>query len=271
MDKKTFKTSNPVLREGVFDKSQEQVSGSGSGVSGAAADVGAGARASGESMTLQGTVNKSFLLLAITAIAAGVTWHYAFATNPESLIPWAIGSSIVGLVVGLVICMNDKLAPALSPFYAAFKGLAIGCISAFYEAKYPGLVVQSVGLTICVFLALLFAYTSKIVKATENFKLGVMSATMGIFVLYLVNIVCVTFFHLPIKPIYDTGFVGIGLSLFIVTIAALNLVLDFDFIETGVEKHAPKHMEWYGAFGLLVTLIWLYVEILRLLYKLRSK
>lgn len=267
MDKKTFKTSNPVLREGVFDKPQGQVSDSGTGASA----VGEGVRASGESMTLQGTVNKSFLLLAITVVAAGVTWHYAFATSPASLIPWAIGSSLVGLAVGLVICMNNQMAPALSPFYAAFKGLAIGCISAFYEAKYPGLVVQSVGLTICVFLALLFLYTSKIVKATENFKLGVMSATFGILVLYLVNVVCVTFFHLPIKPIYDTGFVGIGLSLFIVTIAALNLVLDFDFIETGVEKHAAKHMEWYGAFGLLVTLIWLYLEILRLLYKLRSK
>ncbi|MDX2106907.1 MAG: Bax inhibitor-1/YccA family protein [Candidatus Melainabacteria bacterium] len=270
MDKKTFKTGNPVLREGVFDKSQEQVGGADVGA-GVNSGIGADSRSSAESMTLQGTVNKSFLLLLITSVAAAVTWHYALAASPVAVMPWAIGSILVGFIVGLVIIFNTSMAPALSPFYAVFEGLALGCISAYYEAKFPGLVVQSVGLTICVFLAMLFAYTSKIVKATENFKMGVISATMGIAVLYLVNLVCITFFHLPLKPIYDTGFIGIGLSLFIVTIAALNLVLDFDFVESGVEAKAPKHMEWYGAFGLLVTLVWLYLEILRLLYKLRSK
>lgn len=266
MEKKTFRTGNPALKEGVFDKPQQPVGGAGTGTG-----VGVDSRASSESMTLQGTVNKSFLLLLITTVAAGVTWHYALAASPVSVMPWALGSGIVAFVVALVIIFNNPLAPALSPFYAAFEGLALGCISAYYEAKYPGLVVQSVGLTICVFLSMLFAYTSKLIKATENFKMGVVSATLGICVLYLVNLVCITFFHLPIKPIYDTGIVGICLSLFIVIIAALNLVLDFDFVETGVEARAPKHMEWYGAFGLLVTLVWLYLEILRLLYKLRSK
>jgi len=269
MEKKTFKTGNPVLKEGVFDNLQGSVDANG-GV-GSGLDAGASARATGEAMTLQGTVNKSFLLLLITTVSAAVTWHYALASGPAAVMPWAIGSVLVGFCVSLVIIFNKTTAPALSPFYAAFEGLALGCISAYYEAKYPGMVVQSVGLTICVFLAMLFAYTSKIVKATENFKMGVISATMGIAILYLVNIVCVTFFHLPIKPIYDTGFVGIGLSLFIVIIASLNLVLDFDFVESGVEARAPKYMEWYGAFGLLVTLVWLYLEILRLLYKLRSK
>lgn len=264
MERKTYKTGNPALKEGVFDKYKEQA--------GVAATPDGRVLSAGDSMTLQGTVNKSFLLLFITMLTGAITWHYVFQpTGAVAVMPVAIGGVLVALVVGLVIIFNNHLAPALSPFYAAFEGLALGCISAYYEAKYPGLVVQSVGLTTCVFLALLFAYTSRLIKATENFKLGVVAATGGICILYLINLVCILAFHMPIKPIYDAGPVGICLSLFVVTIAALNLVLDFDFIESGVEARAPKFMEWYGAFGLLVTLIWLYLEVLRLLAKLRNR
>ncbi len=264
MEKKTYKTGNPALNQSVFEKAREKA--------GVATGPDGRVLSSGESMTMQGTVNKSFLLLFITMISGAVTWHYAFgAAGATAVFPVAIGGCLIGFCIALAIIFNNHLAPALSPLYAAFEGLALGAISAYYEVKYPGLVVQSVGLTACVFLALLFAYTSRLIKATENFKLGVCAATGGICILYIINLICTMAFHMPIRMIYDAGPIGIGLSLFVVTIAALNLVLDFDFIESGVEASAPKFMEWYGAFGLLVTLVWLYLEVLRLLSKLRSR
>jgi uncharacterized YccA/Bax inhibitor family protein len=155
-----------------------------------------------------------------------------------------------------------------APIYALLQGFVVGGLSAFYEAQFPGIVIQAVGLTFGTLFCLLMAYKFGLIKATENFKLGIVAATGAIALLYLVNIV-MSMFGKPIGFIHDSGMLGIIFSVVVVVIAALNLVLDFDFIENGAENGAPKYMEWYGAFGLTVTLVWLYLEILRLLAKLR--
>jgi uncharacterized YccA/Bax inhibitor family protein len=184
--------------------------------------------------------------------------------------PWLMGGLIGGLIVAMITIFKAEWSPITSPIYAILEGLAIGGISAMAEARFPGIVLQAVGLTFGTLFCLLFAYTSGMIKATENFKLGVVAATGGIFVVYMFTWI-LGFFGVQIPFIHGSGLVGIGFSLFVVIIAALNLVLDFDFIESGVKNGAPKYMEWYGAFGLMVTLIWLYIEILRLLTKIQSR
>lgn len=176
---------------------------------------------------------------------------------------------IGGFVAALVTIFFKKASPIMAPIYALLEGLAIGGISAFYEVKFPGIVIQAVGLTFGTLFCLLAAYKSGLIRATENFKLGVVAATGSIALLYLVDM-ALMFFGKPIGFIHDGGTFGILFSVVVVVIAALNLVLDFDFIESGVEGGSPKYMEWYAAFGLLVTLVWLYLEILRLLSKSRK-
>jgi len=165
---------------------------------------------------------------------------------------------------------KQEWAPVTAPLYALVKGLALGAISAMYNHMFEGIVLQAVMLTFGTLFAMLFAYRSGLVKATENFKMGVVAATGGIMLVYLATIV-LGLFGINIPMIHESGLIGIGFSLFVVVIAALNLVLDFDLIETGVERGAPRYMEWYGAFALMVTLVWLYVEFLRLLSKLQSR
>ena len=179
-------------------------------------------------------------------------------------------TAIGGFVAALVTVFKKEWAPVTAPLYALVEGFFLGAISAMYNFMYEGIVLQAVMLTFGTLFALLFAYRSGLIKATENFKLGVVAATGGIALVYLATIV-LGFFGVSIPLIHESGLVGIGFSLFVVVIAALNLVLDFDFIETGVEQGAPKYMEWYGAFGLMVTLVWLYIEFLRLLSKLQSR
>jgi uncharacterized YccA/Bax inhibitor family protein len=181
-----------------------------------------------------------------------------------------MGASLGGLVIALAIIFKKHWAPFLAPVYAIVEGVVIGFLSMMLEMQFPGIALQAATLTFGTLAALLMAYRSGLIRATENFKLGVVSATGGIMVVYLIDL-GMQFFGMPIGFIHDSGWMGIGFSLFVVAIAALNLVLDFDFIETGVERGAPAYMEWYGAFGLLVTLIWLYLEILRLLAKARSR
>jgi uncharacterized YccA/Bax inhibitor family protein len=159
---------------------------------------------------------------------------------------------------------------ATAPLYAVLEGLFLGGISALYELKFQGIVIQAVALTFGTLAALLLAYKSRLIKVTENFKLGVVAATGGIALVYLISI-GLGFFGIRMPYLHDSGPIGIGISVFIVIVAALNLVLDFDFIEQGAAQGAPKYMEWYAAFGLLVTLIWLYLEILRLLAKVRRR
>jgi uncharacterized YccA/Bax inhibitor family protein len=184
--------------------------------------------------------------------------------------PFLWGGIIGGLVFAFATIFRPHWAPLTAPAYAVFEGLFVGAISAIFEGMFPGIVLQAVMLTFGTLGALLVAYRSGLIQATENFKLGVVAATGGIFLVYLASMV-LSFFDIRIPMIHEGGTVGILFSLFVVTIAALNLVLDFDFIESGVNAGAPKHMEWYGAFGLTVTLVWLYIEFLRLLAKLRSE
>ena len=214
-------------------------------------------------MTLEGAVNKTGIGLFLIMTAAYFTW-----TSPSP--PIMIGGAIGGFVMALVTIFKKTWAPFTVPIYAILEGLFLGGISRFFEDRFPGIASQAIILTLGILGALLLAYKSKLIKPTENFKLGIAAATGGIFLIYMINII-MGFFGSSIPMIHESGMIGIGFSVFVVIIASLNLVLDFDFIEQGVEQGAPKYMEWYGAFGLLVTLIWLYLEILRLLAKLQSR
>jgi uncharacterized YccA/Bax inhibitor family protein len=244
-----MRTSNPALNEKAFR-----------GVAGYA-----------DAMTLQGTVNKTGLLLLCVVVTSAWTWGMSHSNNPAAAIPWMIGGLLGGFVVALVTIFKNTWAPVTAPLYALLEGLALGGISAMFEQRYHGIAIQAIGLTFGTLFVMLLAYTTGIVRATRGFKLGVIAATGGIAVLYLVEMVLGVFFHIQVPAINGSGLIGIGFSLFVVIIAALNLVLDFDVIETGVKNGAPKYMEWYGAFGLMVTLVWLYLEILRLLDKARSR
>ncbi len=228
-------------------------------------------RPDAQAMSLNGTVNKTAFLLVLTLVGAMYTWGMFFSGNAGQLMPWVLGGAIGGFVVALVTVFKKTWAPVTAPLYAVLEGLFIGGISAIFEQQFPGIVMQAVGLTFGTLAALLLAYRSGLIRATENFKLGVVAATGGICLLYLVNIGMRLFGFDGMGFIHDSSLMGIGFSVVVVIVAALNLVLDFDFIEEGVEAGAPKYMEWYAAFGLLVTLVWLYLELLRLLSKLQSR
>ena len=211
-------------------------------------------------MTIGGTVNKTALATAILLMTATYTWNLGPA-DPRVAMLTMVGV-IGGLVMAIATVMRKEWAPYTTPGYAALEGLALGGISIGFESRYPGVVSQAVFLTFGTLGALLVAYRSGLIKPTENFKLGVFAATGGI---------GMVFFGARIPLIHGSGPIGIGFSVVVVGIAALNLVLDFDFIEQGAERRVPKYMEWYGAFGLLVTLVWLYLELVRLLAKLQDR
>jgi len=242
-----MKSGNPVLRSDTFD-----------------------AVPAGERMTINGTINKTAMMLALVVITAIYTWGRFTATNdPASIMPLVWTGAIGGLIFCLITVFKTEWVAVTAPIYALLEGLVVGGLSAIFEVAYPGIVVQAVGLTFGVLAAMLLAYRSGLIQATEKFKLGVIAATGGIALLYLVSMV-MSMFGKPIGFIHEGGTFGILFSVFVVVIAALNLVLDFDLIKQGAEQGAPKRMEWYGAFALTVTLIWLYLEILRLLGKLRK-
>jgi len=222
-------------------------------------------------MTLQGTVHKTGFLLLLVMMGAWWTWRMFFASqNPAVVYPWIMGGAIAGLVVAMVTIFKKDWAGVTAPAYAILEGFVLGGISAIFEVKYHGIVIQAVGLTFGTLFALLIAYRSGMIKVTQNFRLGVVAATGGILMVYVATWL-LGMLGLSVPFIHQSGIIGIGFSAFVVVIAALNLVLDFDFIERGAESHAPKFMEWYAAFGLIVTLVWLYLEILRLLAKLNSR
>ena len=216
-----------------------------------------------ERMTLDGTVNKTGILLGLCFMGAIISWNIP---NPFFI----VGGALVGFGLAIYTSFVPRNAGITAPIYAFVEGLFLGGISLMFEMEYPGIAIQAIGLTFGTLASLLFFYKSGLIKPTENFRLMIFSATFGIMILYLVSIV-MSFFGSGIGFIHSNGIFGIGFSLFVVCIAALNLVLDFDFIEQGSENNLPKFMEWYGAFSLMVTLIWLYLEILRLLAKLRSR
>ena len=249
----------------------------------------AGAYGGALAMTIEGTALKTLVLLAILVATGAFTWvqtvgGFDATTNvvreanrvhsisgvPGYVWGYVLVGSLGGLIVALVTTFKKEWSPVTAPLYAGLEGVALGAYSAVFEYMYSGIVLQAVTLTVATLAALLLAYSSGIVRATENFKLGVVAATGAVAIVYVVDICARAFFGVNVPFIHETGMVGIGVSGVIVVIAALNLVLDFDFIEKGAEQGAPKYMEWYGGFGLLVTLVWMYLEMLRLLAKIKS-
>lgn len=245
-----MRTSNPSLNSKTFER----------------AAPGAGV------MTIEGTVNKVGILLLLMVVPAAFMWNKAMnAWDPSAAMGTAMMGLIGAFIFALITIFKKTWAPVTAPVYAVLEGLFLGAISAVFNQAYPGIAMQAIALTMGTLFALLLAYRSGLIKATENFKLGIVAATGAIALVYLVGFIMRMAFGTTIPMIHESGTVGILFSLFVVVIAALNLVLDFDFIESGAEMGAPKYMEWYAAFGLMVTLVWLYLEILRLLAKLQSR
>jgi uncharacterized YccA/Bax inhibitor family protein len=246
-----FKSGNPVISEKVFDKVF---------------------RSEGDVMTVRGTVNKFGIMFIMVLGAASFTWSLFY--KGVDVMPWMWGSMIGGLVLALIITFKKTWAPYLALGYALMEGLFLGAISAFFDyafrESYPGIIMQAVLLTFGTAGAMYAFYHFGIIKATNTFKKVVITATAGIAVFYLISMV-LRIFGIQMPYLHDNGIIGIGISVFIVAIAALNLILDFDMIEQGAAHGAPKYFEWYSAFGLLVTIVWLYLEILRLLSKLASR
>ena len=233
-------------------------------------------------MTIDGTVNKTALSLLLLMTSAIYTWNCLLYTslmtsaiytwnNPELSFMLFLPIVIFTFILLLITIFNKKAAPYTVPIYCLLEGGLLGGISAWADAMYPGIANQAICLTFGILAALLMLYKSKLIAVTDNFRLGIFAATFGIFIVYMLNILLSLFGVSFTGPLFGNGLTGIVFSVFVVGIASLNLVLDFDFIEQGANQGAPKYMEWYGAFGLMITLIWLYIEILNLLMKLRSR
>jgi uncharacterized YccA/Bax inhibitor family protein len=251
------KTSNPALSSKTFtDLSSAQFGGA----------IDAANR-----MTLSGTVNKTGVLLICAIATAGWTWHSYLQSHDASdvALPMLVGL-FGGLIVSMVTIFKKEWSPVTAPIYALLEGMVLGGFSAVLDQRYPGIGIQAVSLTFGTLFVLLLAYSSRLIRVTQKFRLGVVAATGGIFMFYMLQML-LGFFGIQFTSINGSGIFGIGFSLVVVAVAALNLVLDFDFIEQGVQVGAPKYMEWYGAFGIMVTLVWLYLEILILLSKLRNR
>ena len=246
-----FKAGNPVISDKTFEKLS---------------------RPAGEVMTVRGTVNKFGVMFLMVLAAASFTWSLFY--KGVDVMPWMWGSMIGGFIVALVITFKKEWSPQLALGYALCEGLFLGAISAVFDyafrESYPGLIMQAVLLTLGTAAAMFLLYQFRIIKATNTFKKVVITATMGIFFFYLISMM-LRLFGVQMPLLHDNSMLGIGISLFIVVIAALNLILDFDRIEQGATYGAPKYFEWYAAFGLLVTIVWLYLEMLRLLSRFASR
>jgi uncharacterized YccA/Bax inhibitor family protein len=241
-----MRSSNPILNEKSFDSFTYLGS---------------------DTMTVQGTVNKALIMFGLLLVGATFTW---MSVGTSLAFPLMIGGAIGGLILGIVTTFKKEWSPITAPIYAGLEGLFLGGISAFFESMYPGIVIQAVTLTFGVFFCLLFCYKTGLIKATENFKLMVFAATGAIALVYLANMI-MSIFGSGFGFIHEGSTFGIIFSLIVVGVASLNLVLDFDFIEQAADQGAPKFMEWYGAFGLMLTLVWLYIEMLKLLAKLQNR
>ncbi len=246
------KSSNPILSKKVLENPSYAYSGA-------------------EAMTVQGTVNKVAIMLILVLAGAAFTWNKAFEGGGASAVTgWIMLGGIGGFIMALITAFNKERAHLTAPIYAVLEGIFLGGISAMFEGMFPGIVLRAVMLTFAVMFAMLFLYKSRIIKVTQKFRTGVMAATMGIALAYFVSFI-MSMFGINTGFMYGGGTMGIVISLVIVGVAALNLVLDFDFIEQGSNAGLPKYFEWYGAFGLMVTLIWLYFKILRLLSLLSGR
>lgn len=248
-----MRTGNPILREEVFKElaTRERV----------------------DPMTFQGVINKSLILFVLMVLTAAWTWSLSIANNGASAglaQTLMMGGAIVGFVLALVTAFKPVWAPMLAPAYAVCQGAFLGGLSQAMNVVYPGIVLQAASLTFATLAMLLCLYKSGVIVMTDKLRLGIVAATGAIAVVYLVSI-GLSFFGISVPFLYGNGWMSIGFSLFVVGLAAFNLLLDFDVIEQSVARRMPRYMEWYSAFALLVTLIWLYVEILRLLSKARSR
>ena len=226
-------------------------------------------------MTIKGTITKTFILTLMVFLGAAYTWKvFNEAINPASLAPWMWGGLIGGFVLALIISFNPKSAQYLSPIYAILEGFFLGAISAIYNAAFaeiaPGIIMNAILLTLMVTFAMLFVYRTNIIKVDGKFAKVMFMAISAIALYYILNIV-LRFFGVHLTMLHDGGLLSIGISIVIVVVAAFTLLLDFNFIEKASYARAPKYMEWYGAFGLMVTLVWLYLEILRLLGKFANR
>ncbi|MFA5068633.1 MAG: Bax inhibitor-1/YccA family protein [Candidatus Omnitrophota bacterium] len=240
-----MRSGNPTLRDNVFS----QLSNAGAY----------------NAMTVQGTVNKSFLMALLVVFSASLVWN-----RPSAAAGLLLPSLAVGFIIALVTVFKKEYAPYTAPIYALTQGVVLGAVSAFFEKSYPGIVIQAVGLTISTLICMLIAYKTGIINPTQRFRLGIIAATGGIALFYLTGLI-MSFFGFNMGIIHSSTPIGIAFSAVVVIVAALNLVIDFDFIVKGAAYNAPGYMEWYGAFALMVTLIWLYLEILRLLSKTRNR
>jgi uncharacterized YccA/Bax inhibitor family protein len=254
-----IKTSNPALGQNTFSSFAQ------SGYGGNLVDASA-------RMTLSGTVNKTGILLLCAVATAAWTWNSFMQTHDLTVAgPAVMLGALGGFVVAMVTVFKKEWSTVTAPIYALLEGLALGGISAIFELSYRGIAMEAVALTFGTLFVMLLAYKSGLIKVTQKFRMGVVAATGGIAVFYLLTWL-LSIFHITLfASVFGSGPIGIGFSLFVVAIAALNLVLDFDFVEQGVAYGAPKYMEWYAAFGIMVTLVWLYLEMLRLLSKVRSR
>lgn len=248
-----LRTNNPVLRDKTFQNL---------------------ATTAGEPMTVNGTIARTGLLLALMLITGAWTWHRFMLAggtlNPAAGIaavqPFLWGGLIVGFVLALAGSFKPNWSPVTAPLYALAEGTFLGGLSAMFEVRYHGIVLQAILASVGVLVVMLAVYRSGLIKVTDKFRMGVVAATGGIVLLYLVQWGITAFTHgAGMSFISGSGPLAIGFSILVVCLAALNLVLDFDLIERGVQQGAPKYMEWYCAFALMVTLVWLYLELLRLL------
>ena len=224
----------------------------------------------GEPCSVKGTINKTFMLLCVLIAAFGITFNMCLKSNVDTAMTIGIVGIIAAFILAIIISFKPKTAPVLSPVYAFGEGLMLGGISFAFEASYPGIVVIAVGATFLSLFLMLFLYNSKIVQVTNKLRSTIFMATLGVAGIYLIAWI-LSLFHVAVPAIYSSGPIGIVFSLIVCAIAISNFLLDFDIINRLSSNFAPKYYEWYGAFGLLVTLVWVYMEILRLLSKLRSR
>lgn len=243
-------TSNPMMRQGVYD----------------------GAYAAGEPMTVSGTANKTMALLMVTVLTACYTWYLAMSGYADKMMMFLIVGSIGGLILAITAAFRPQNSKILSIGYSACEGLVLGGISAVFEQMYPGIVVQAVTITFFAMFAMLGLFKANIIRATDKFRATILGATISIAIFYLIAFVLGLFGNQVLNNVIaSNSSLGIALSIIISIIACLNFIIDFEFIEQGEKQGAPKYMEWYGALSLLITLVWLYIEILRLLAKLNSR
>lgn len=243
------RSSNPAFSKAVFNARSSVYSGA-------------------EAMTVNGTINKAIILTLLVGLGASYTWKIFMESGVANL--WMAIGGIGGFIMALVTSFKKEWAGITAPIYAVLQGFFLGGISAIFESMYPGIVMQAVGLTVLTMLSMLLMYRTGVIKVTQKFKAGVFAATGGIALFYLFSFV-LSLFGVNMSIMHGSGTLSIVISLVVVAVAALNLVIDFDFIDKAAAQGAPKYFEWYGAFGLMVTLIWLYIELLRLLAKLSSR